>query len=216
MTVRLSRPLRLALGLALLSVLFIARPDHAVAQVVFDNLMTTNPEPRVAGRPVVANVTVSAPTAITGITTMSLGATPHNQKFVIYNQTTTTFLYVSAPKAFPADSGPTAKASDPFPAITLLPGNTYLIGATADIATTQYYAMSGTVTQGNVSSLPANGNLNNYAAPWVDCCYSVRAPLRLTSTSPVAVPTMSEWAMILFGLLLVGGAAVVIQRRRPA
>ena len=30
------------------------------------------------------------------------------------------------------------------------------------------------------------------------------------------VPTMGEWAMILFGLALVGGAAVIIQRRRLA
>lgn len=31
---------------------------------------------------------------------------------------------------------------------------------------------------------------------------------------PVTVPTLSEWAMILFGLLLAGGAALTIQRRR--
>ncbi len=31
-----------------------------------------------------------------------------------------------------------------------------------------------------------------------------------------AVPTLSEWAMMLFGLLLAGGAAFVIQRRSPA
>lgn len=30
----------------------------------------------------------------------------------------------------------------------------------------------------------------------------------------VSVPTMAEWAMILFGALLAGGAAVMIQRRR--
>lgn len=30
----------------------------------------------------------------------------------------------------------------------------------------------------------------------------------------VTVPTMTEWAMILFGVLLAGGAAVMIQRRR--
>jgi len=31
---------------------------------------------------------------------------------------------------------------------------------------------------------------------------------------PAAVPTLSEWAMILFGLLLAGGAALFIQRRQ--
>lgn len=215
MLARLPRPVRFALSLALLSVLFVARPDQAAAQVIFDDLTTAVAAPRAPGFPIIANITVSAPTPITGITTMSLGAAPHNQKFVIYNQTTTTFLYVSAPKAFPADVAATAKASDPFPAVTLLPGNTYLIGATADIATTQYYDV-GPVTQGAVTSVSSNGNLINYAAPVVDCCYGVRSALRLSSTPPATIPTLSEWAMILFGLLLAGGAAVMIQRRRLA
>ena len=34
--------------------------------------------------------------------------------------------------------------------------------------------------------------------------------------APVTIPTLSEWAMILFGLLLAGGAMVTIRRRRPA
>ncbi|WP_426039366.1 IPTL-CTERM sorting domain-containing protein [Brevundimonas sp. DC300-4] len=32
--------------------------------------------------------------------------------------------------------------------------------------------------------------------------------------APAAVPTLSEWAMILFGLMLAGGAALYIQRRQ--
>ncbi len=31
---------------------------------------------------------------------------------------------------------------------------------------------------------------------------------------PAAVPTLSEWAMILFGLMLAGGAALYVQRRQ--
>lgn len=38
----------------------------------------------------------------------------------------------------------------------------------------------------------------------------------ISSAAPAAVPTMSEWAMILMGVLLAGGAAVVVQRRRLA
>lgn len=37
-----------------------------------------------------------------------------------------------------------------------------------------------------------------------------------TDAVPAAVPTMTEWAMILLGLILAGGAAVMIQRRRLA
>ena len=36
------------------------------------------------------------------------------------------------------------------------------------------------------------------------------------AAAPAPVPTMSEWAMILFGLILAGGAALYIQRRRLA
>lgn len=35
-------------------------------------------------------------------------------------------------------------------------------------------------------------------------------------TAPTPVPTMGEWAMILMGLMLAGGAAVMVQRRRLA
>ena len=208
--------MRFVLGLALVSVLFIARPDQAAAQVVLDDLVTTTSEIRGAGTPVVANVTVTAPTSIVRISTLSEGLSPHNQKFVIYNLTTSTFLYVSPPKAFPADTGPTIKTSDPFAALTLMPGNTYLIGATADIGTTQYYG-SGNVTQGAVTNVSANGNLFNYATPTINCCHGVRSALRLEAAPPPAsVPTMSEWAMILFALMLAGGAAMMIQRRRLA
>lgn len=40
--------------------------------------------------------------------------------------------------------------------------------------------------------------------------------VRVTATAagPTPVPTLSEWAMILFGLVLAGGAALMVQRRR--
>ena len=44
------------------------------------------------------------------------------------------------------------------------------------------------------------GNFNNATV------YAISIPV-------VPVPTMSEWAMILFGLMLAGGAALYIQRR---
>ena len=37
-----------------------------------------------------------------------------------------------------------------------------------------------------------------------------------TAAGPLPVPTLSEWAMILLGLTLAGGAALTIQRRRLA
>ena len=38
----------------------------------------------------------------------------------------------------------------------------------------------------------------------------------LSLTPPSPVPTMSEWAMILLGILLAGGAALSLHRRRYA
>ncbi len=38
----------------------------------------------------------------------------------------------------------------------------------------------------------------------------------LASFTPAPIPTMTEWAMILFGVMLAGGAAMMIQRRRAA
>jgi len=40
------------------------------------------------------------------------------------------------------------------------------------------------------------------------------APNVALSTGPLPVPTLNEWAMILLGLALAGGATVMIQRRR--
>lgn len=50
-----------------------------------------------------------------------------------------------------------------------------------------------------------------------DCCndaYFDNVLAVATPTGPQPVPTLSEWAMILFGLGLAGGAAVLVQRRR--
>jgi hypothetical protein len=40
--------------------------------------------------------------------------------------------------------------------------------------------------------------------------------VRLVGAPPAAVPTLTEWAMILLGLMLAGVAALTIQRRRTA
>lgn len=42
------------------------------------------------------------------------------------------------------------------------------------------------------------------------------APLVYAGSAPAAVPTLSEWAMILLGMILVGGAALHIHRRQAA
>lgn len=64
--------------------------------------------------------------------------------------------------------------------------------------------------------LPSNG------APGNDIDASSRftgaatpfTPVLLSYTPPAPVPTMTEWAMILLGVLMAGGAALTIQQRR--
>lgn len=46
--------------------------------------------------------------------------------------------------------------------------------------------------------------------------YVGEATVVVTLLPPAAIPTLSEWAMILFGTVLAGGAALFIQRRRTA
>jgi len=43
---------------------------------------------------------------------------------------------------------------------------------------------------------------------------NAQARLNLVAAPPAAVPTLSEWAMILFALALAGTAAMFVQRRR--
>lgn len=56
-----------------------------------------------------------------------------------------------------------------------------------------------TVSAGKCSNLNADQSASNVV---------------ITSVAAAAVPTMTEWAMILFGVILAGCAALVIQRRR--
>lgn len=56
--------------------------------------------------------------------------------------------------------------------------------------------------------------LNN--APSTTSTSSSALSLSPVAVAPAAIPTMSEWAMIFFGVLLAGGAALYIQRRQMA
>ena len=50
----------------------------------------------------------------------------------------------------------------------------------------------------------------SFAEPNADLTFQI------FSTPPAPVPTLPQWAMILMGLMLAGGAAVMIQQRRSA
>jgi hypothetical protein len=63
-----------------------------------------------------------------------------------------------------------------------------------------------------------NGTLTSATIDGSDhlTCDGDRLLLPGSVAPPAPVPTLSEWAMILFGMVLAGGAALYIQRRRLA
>lgn len=195
----------------------------ALAQTTFNDDAPTNLG-TVSTTAFSALITVTAPYAVTSISVPNRVNAVNNQKFVIIESSTNTVLYVSSPKAFVRDSASaTYKTSDPFPAVTLLPGKYYYIGAIVDRLT--YYPYRGTVipvTQGVVTNGAgaggaSNGNILNYANPSAGADGGGQVPIRLVGSPvslPTPVPTMTEWAMILMGVMLAGVAALTIQRRR--
>lgn len=84
---------------------------------------------------------------------------------------------------------------------------------TVDPASNGICAASGTTI-----SLIAEGNCTFYANQAATTGYAAAEGRDQTFYvgAPAPVPTLSEWAMILLGTLLAGGAAVSLQRRRVA
>ena len=68
------------------------------------------------------------------------------------------------------------------------------------------------------ATLESPGTCNLHQTFGAGSSYSNGPPaaFSLAPLAPVAVPTLQEWALILFGLILAGGAALYIQRRQIA
>lgn len=91
------------------------------------------------------------------------------------------------------------------PSVT--PGAPLAPGASIDVRFLLGVQQTGTMRFGIVAEgSPTGGGVFEY-------CDGAGCP---APPAPAAVPTMTEWAMILFGLLLAGGAALLVQRRRIA
>lgn len=212
-----------AIFLAVACSLTIAATSASAQSAFRDDAPTNDGTTRT--RAVAASITVTAPYAVTSIEAPNRVTSDNNQKFFIIDSSTNTLVYASPPKAFAADGFTvTYKASDLFPAVTLQTGKTYYIGAIVDQSA--YYPFRSppaAVTQGVVTNAinagmgPSNGNVDNYANPTIGSDGVAQSPIRLNTVPvPAPVPTMTEWAMILLGLMLAGGAAMMIQRRRMA
>lgn len=207
--------LRLLLAGVILGFGLLGWSAQASAQAVFETGPSGGTLGTGANQQFLAKITVSAPVTITGIAQRSRTFAQSNYRFVILDWSDASVLY-SSTKNFAADSGAaTYKQSDYF-SYTLMPGTTYSIGGVSDQPSTIYFSgcFGCTTTQNNVSSV---GNDDYSGSPVLTrSTFGWAVPDIRLSNGPAPVPTLSAWAMILFGLVLAGGAAVVLQRRRLA
>lgn len=103
-------------------------------------------------------------------------------------------------------------------------GGQYYVGQTSAVGVVGVTSVIGI----DLMAVPSTGG-GTYVVPdiFMDLCRneaagkcddfagSRRAPnVTISSGGPAAVPTMTEWAMILFVLMLAGSAAVMLQRRK--
>jgi hypothetical protein len=88
------------------------------------------------------------------------------------------------------------------------PGNNFAAVQTHSLCTTRGDNVAGNTFNYGCASQSPN------AAQGASQASASAVTISLTPPPPPAVPTMSEWAMILLGVLLAGGAALQLQRRR--
>ncbi|MBN8529517.1 MAG: IPTL-CTERM sorting domain-containing protein [Caulobacterales bacterium] len=101
-------------------------------------------------------------------------------------------------------------------AVPVTPGQQYVIlvtmtqDATAGSVALGIYLNNTTYALG--ASVVQSDNNNSLTDPWF--VQSFDMAFRVSYSPAPSVPTMSEWAVILFGLMLVGGGAIWLSRRR--
>jgi hypothetical protein len=93
------------------------------------------------------------------------------------------------------------------PNIALNPSKQYVLGVMQTVP-----GESGYLEVGFANNVPGNSVWRN--DPTWSQNSAVEAHFSATFAPPAPVPTLPEWAMILFGLILAGGAALHLQRRR--
>lgn len=174
---------------------------------------------------VVAALGLTATSALAAPVTWTVPATTMTNGGVISG----TFVYDSA-LANPlvsvniVETGPTP-ATYAFVGGRSGPGNHYHYGqesAAAVLHTSRAIAI-------NLSALPTGGGVYTSSAIYTEVCLFESAGrcdgiigsnsafnVPLSAPTPASVPTLSEWSMILLALMLAGGAAVMLQRRRLA
>ena len=104
--------------------------------------------------------------------------------------------------------------------VPVTPGQTYVIflsavNSTGPEAGNLWRTTSDVIPNGRVSVQATASPADWTGQPWQQFPQTTDLAVTVNFTAAAApVPTMSEWAMILLGTILAGGAALYIQRRR--
>jgi hypothetical protein len=114
--------------------------------------------------------------------------TDGNLKFLIFGYYSHSLLYSSAPKTF-VDDGDTWKASEPF-TFTFLAGQTYDVGAIADVAGNWDYDVISESTNG-ITSLVQNPLFSGFAFPTDSGHFSADGAVRLLAVPEPATPVLA-------------------------
>lgn len=185
--------------------LCVSRPANAQTTLVFDNFDGAITLLRGAGSSISTTLSVANTTTIDRIGVDTNNQSAGNYKFLIFNDANGALLFVSAPKAFGADTGSALneKDSDIF-SFTLLAGNVYDIGYIADIAVTNSLDFNAT-SQNGLTNSNTNSNFEGYASPADSAKGGVDTNLRLYVQDSSVTPEGSSLLLLCGGLLPLGG-----------
>jgi len=151
-------------------------PD-AGGVLVFDSIPTSSgSSSRTSGDSCGTAINVTTTQSITQIAVKNTLTVPTNIKFMIWNKTTSTLLYISPPKNF-TTAGDTWKTSDPL-TFTLQAGTQYYVGGIADTGGTWDYDTVAE-TQNGITSLVMNPNWSNYTSPMLSSSGGADCGIRL-------------------------------------
>ncbi len=189
---------------------FAATSVHA--SVLFQSDAANGSSSRSAFSGILTRFTVAETVHLTNIAVSTDLASAGNLEYYIFNSVTGALLFNTGTKAF-ADDGQTFKTSDDF-AFDLLVGDTYAIGAIADVASVQAFVVPGGKTMNGITSLGFNQNVSGtFGAPnFEGGLAGTDALVQLIGTTGSAVPEPTSLALVGLALAAAGAAA----RRKQA
>lgn len=190
----------------------------AAEQVVFEQIPAEGDIDHAAPGGTLVRIEISAPKTITAIAQRVKFNSANEVRFVVHRLDGATWVPIveTAPQPQAAQAYAYVRSPD-FPAITLQAGQTYAIGLLSRDGD-QAVELGAALPSAPVDGVKVTGRIiyHEYAATTPAATSALAYSLKLFGPDAAAVPTLSEWGLILMGLMLAGGAAVWLQRRQTA